>query len=225
MGYQSHRGAGRHPSSSDMIAYTAYQFLGFILPGALVLFASVYGSTGWPRSEPAASGLVGVLATSFVAGHAVAAVAGWLEPLAWGSRPGRRVESMTGLFGTKGYFDELERPVIEERLRTLFGSELQPQTCFDLAYTRLQQQGKDSVVQLMNQEIGFHRNMASASIASFFVTVGVAVAGRGDHLRPDVWLPTFGVAALLFVFRYRRFWRRFAHNVVRGVLAEGQPPR
>ena len=47
-----------------------------------------------------------------------------------------------------------------------------------------------------------------------------AAAGR-TYLLPALWLPTLGVATILLVERYRRFWVRFGRYVGLGWMAFG----
>jgi len=194
-----------------------YEYLSFILPGGLVLFTALIGFRGWTWAEPGASALAGLVAAAFVIGQLVTAVAAWLEPLAWKRKPGSRQQSLDGLFGGGGYYTEAERPEIERLLQAGWGEGQSLQICFDLAYTSLQQSGKDQLVQKMNQELAFNRNMAGATIVSF-VIVAIAWITEHDGLEPALWLPALAVATGLFVYRFRRYWRRFAHNVIRGAL-------
>jgi hypothetical protein len=71
-----------------MDRYSAYEFLAYLLPGGVVVFASWIGLQGWPTTEPGATSLVFLLAGSFFVGQAVAAVASLLEPVLWGHPPG-----------------------------------------------------------------------------------------------------------------------------------------
>ena len=51
-----------------------------------------------------------------------------------------------------------------------------------------------------------------------------AAAAAGHHtLRPQIWIPLDVLAAVLFAIRFRRFWVRFADEVVRGVRALKSP--
>lgn len=86
---------------------------------------------------------------------------------------------------------------------------------YNLAFTELHQAGKDAQLKVMNQQIGFYRNMAFASALA-----GVSIAGESVHgssLVPAVpWVPFFGLTTWMFIYRYRRFWRYFGDNVTGG---------
>src|SRR3981081_3537331 len=80
--------------------FRPYEYLSFVLPGAVVLFAAVYGYFGWPWGEPGATALVGILGACFIVGHLVAAVAQFCQPILWGHRPSNAADSKWGLFTT-----------------------------------------------------------------------------------------------------------------------------
>jgi hypothetical protein len=65
------------------------------------------------------------------------------------------------------------------------------------------------------RRIGFYRNMTTADAAAAGVAIGYSMVGR-DQL-PAVWVLFFLAAAVLFAYRYRRFWRRFGDGVVPGM--------
>jgi hypothetical protein len=196
-----------------------YEYLSFILPGGLVVFVGMIGFRGWHWHEPGTSELAGLVAAAFVVGQLTTAVAVFLEPLCWLRRPGSQQDSLQGLFGRAGYFTESERPTLEKELHSRFGPDLSIATCFALAYTELQQAGKDHAVQKMNQELAFNRNMAGACLLAALMVIVFHIAGR--RALPITWTLPILVASLgLFAYRFRRFWRRFAHNVIRGFLAQ-----
>ena len=58
--------------------------------------------------------------------------------------------------------------------------------------------------------------MSTATAVSAVATCAYAIAGR-DWLPAAIWVPVYVVATLLFAYRYRRFWRRFADAVIRGI--------
>src|SRR6266545_8309707 len=93
-----------------------YDSLSFVLPGGTVLFTSVYGWNGWPYPEPGATAAIGILAAAFVVGHLNAALAAFLEPLAWRHRPGQRMSSTWGLFGPGGVYTAAEQDTVEAEM-------------------------------------------------------------------------------------------------------------
>jgi hypothetical protein len=198
-----------------MIPFSAYEWLSFLLPGGLFLFAAFYGWNGWPYPEPGAAALTGILAASFAVGHAVAAVASWLEPCIWLRRPGSRQEPDWGMFGRGGTYDSAERERIMTDLRKRYGADVDFRKGYYLAYTQLRQAGKDAALVIANQQIGFYRNMTFAALAGAMIIVGYWAVGRAAL--PVVWALFLATAAILFAFRYRRFWRRFGDEVVRGI--------
>jgi hypothetical protein len=195
--------------------FTLYDYLSFLLPGGTVLFAAFYGYFGWPYPEPGTTGLLGIGAACFVVGHVVAAAASFFEPLIWLKRPGSRQDPTWGMFGEGGTYDESERTEIEDQFRTRFGA-LPFQTAYRRGYTLLQHEGKDETLQVFNRQLGFYRNMTVATVIALLVVVGYNAGGRRE-LPLEVWGPLFVLAAVLFAYRYRRFWRRFGDGVVRGV--------
>jgi hypothetical protein len=91
-------------------------------------------------------------------------------------------------------------------------------SAYNLAYTELQQAGKDHQLKVMNQQIGFYRNMSFACLLAAGMVAYLAIGGH-THLPWLPWAAFFLVTAALFAYRYRRFWRNFGDNVVRGIRA------
>jgi hypothetical protein len=199
---------------------TLYDYLGFILPGGIVIASVAYGfELATIRAAPSAEGLILLTAAAFVVGHLNAAVANLLQPLAWGQRPGARLSSTLGVFGKSGTYSEEAQQRIEEDFASLYPQGVDFQQRFNLGYTRLRQEGLDTGAQIMNQQIGFYRNMAASTLTAM-VIVGVATLQGHDALKWWLWLPLGAVAVLLEVFRFRRFWGRFGNEVIRGVQAK-----
>jgi hypothetical protein len=201
--------------------FSPYEYFSYFFPGATVFGAFWLSTVGFPAKEPGAAATLAVIGVAFVTGHVVAAIAAWFEPLLWGQRPGRRPDPEWGMFGRSGTYDEADRASITEDLGVRYGSK--PfRIAYNLAYTELQQAGKDAQLKVMNQQIGFYRNMAFASALA-----GVIIAGEsvyGSSLVPAVpWVPFFGLTTWMFIYRYRRFWRYFGDNVIRGFRGLLQP--
>jgi hypothetical protein len=197
--------------------YTLYDFLSFIIPGATILAAVVFGWTGGPHSEPGVSATAGILAASFVVGHLNGAVSVFLEPLAWGARPGTRVQSLQGLFGPGGRYNAKDEAEFMDALRRNFPGGYGDQALFDLAYAALQREGKDEATRTLNQQIGFHRNTASACVIAG-AAILVENAFGHNNLTVVPWLPLLGGALFLLVACYRRFWVHFGSSVIRAAV-------
>jgi hypothetical protein len=197
--------------------FSPYEYFSYLFPGATVLGAYYFASFGPPEKEPGAVVALAVIGIAFVLGHAVAAVASWLEPTLWGHAPGGKTDQTWGMFGRNGTYQESEREAITAALGQRYGS-IPFRSAYNLAYTELQQAGKDHQLKVMNQQIGFYRNMSFACLLSAIIVAYVAVMG---HKYPPwlPWVPFFLVSTALFTYRYRRFWRYFGDNVVRGIRA------
>jgi hypothetical protein len=205
--------------------FSPYEYFSYFFPGATVFGAYYFASFGPPDKEPGAAVALGVIGIAFVLGHAVAAVASWLEPILWGHVPGGKTDPTWGMFGRKGTYEESEQEAITIALTQRYGN-MPFRSAYNLAYTELQQAGKDHQLKVMNQQIGFYRNMSFACLLSAVIVAYVAIEGH-THLHMLPWAPFFLVSAALFSYRYRRFWRNFGDNVVRGFRAlprdEGRP--
>lgn len=196
-----------------------YEYISFILPGGLVLAAILYGfEIVPPTANVSATFLILLTATAFVFGHLNVAIANFVEPLAWGRWPGTRPSSTAGLFGKRGLYDPEYQRRVEERFDRLFPTASNFQQRFNLAYTLLRQEQLDGHLQVLNKQIGFYRNMATAVTVSLGIVIAASATG---HYRLNLWpwIPLGVVALLLLVVRYRRFWIRFGDEVVRGTHA------
>lgn len=195
--------------------FSAYEYFGYIFPGIVVFAVCYLSAYGLPKSEPGATAVLAVVSVSFVAGHAVAAVATLIEPVFWGHLLGSRTDSSWGMFGGgAARYPTAERATVEADLEKRFGKH-DFGTSFNLAYQALQQAGQDRQLKIMNQQIGFYRNMAASCLVSTGILAYLAYLGLG-RLPSAVWA-VFLLVALLFVYRYRRFWRYFGDYVIRGI--------
>ena len=192
--------------------YSAYEYLTFILPGATVLFVSVYGWFGWPWKEPGASVLVGLVAACFLVGNAVSALATWLQPALLGDRPGSVANSLWGQFG-EGEPSAGQQQRIEEMLRARYG-DVSLQEGYGLARTEVAASPQGSALDRLNQQIGFYRGMTISCVIALAIEVVLAI-GWHTHLPPGLWLPIFAGTSLMFGYRFRRFWRWYADYVLR----------
>ena len=193
-----------------------YDYLAFVVPGATILFVAVYGYDGWPRGEPGGAGTLGLVAASFVVGYINAAIGNWLEPVLLGGRPGAWPSSLWGTLRGPSRYDEADRAVIERALMNRYPG-VSPEVAFRLAYTELQQSGRDGPLKLMNQHLGFTRGMATASLVGLTLNVGFALTA-GTRLPILIWGPVLALGAFAFIARYRRFWRHFGDHVLRGMM-------
>lgn len=197
-----------------MNPYSAYEYLSFILPGGVLLFASFYGYHGWHWKEPGATALVGILAACFVVGHANAAVAQYCQPLLWRQRPSNRSSSEWGMFGPHGAF-----PAEDDRDRVRAGLDaaypgLSFQQAFNSAVGKIRD--SDDHLKVLNSQIGLYRNLTAASLLSLVLVVYYNLSSH-RHLPLLPWVPILVAVTLLFANRYRHFWRRYGAHVIYSV--------
>jgi hypothetical protein len=199
-----------------------YDYLGFIVPGAVIIAAAVYGfGLAGVTTAPSAEGILLLTAAAFVIGHLNVAVANMLQPVAFGHRPFTRLRSTEGLFGNNGRYGEAERKEIEGEFAEFFPAASTFEERFQLGYTLLRQKQLDLALQTANQQIGLYRNLMAAAVVCLPLLAAAAI-GHGT-LRPQIWIPLDVLAAVLFAIRFRRFWVGFANEVVRGVRALESP--
>lgn len=80
----------------------------------------------------------------------------------------------------------------------------------DSSVSRISQQ----LLARLNQQIGFYRNVAFAYLIAAGLIGGAAMAGK-SNMPAIPWMPFFVLTTMLFIYRYRRFWRYFGDNVIR----------
>lgn len=194
--------------------YTFYDYLTFILPGGTLLFTAVYAWFGWPWSEPGATALVGLLAATFVIGNAISGVATWVEPVFIGQWPGSKPDGLWGQFASGDRYGGRQNE-IAATLKKRYGQD-DLTTNYRLAQTELRTTSVDDLTRL-NSQIGFYRGMAIACLGSLVLELALYVWWH-THLPVVLWSIIFAVAALLFIYRYRRFWRWYGDYVIRGVM-------
>ncbi|WP_147312153.1 hypothetical protein [Thermomonospora umbrina] len=202
-----------------MDKFNIYEYISFILPGGLIIAVVLYGFEIVPtNASPSATVLIMLTAAAFVVGHLNVAVANFLQPLAWGARPGSWPSSTAGVFGNRGRYDDARKQKVEDHFAQLFPDAADFQQRFNIAYTLLRQEQLDGHLQTLNHQIGFYRNMATAVVMSIGSLVA---ASRSGHHRLDLllWLPLGLIALFLLVSRFRRFWARFGDEVIRGIQA------
>jgi hypothetical protein len=200
---------------------TLYDYVSFVVPGALILFTAVYGYDGWTRAEPGATGMIGLLAAAFVVGHVNAVAGNWLEPIFLGGRPGAPTDRLWGTLGSHSQYSAADRAIFETMLTARYGP-VELAMAFRLGQTELQQTGHDGPLKLALQHLGFYRGMVSASLIAVVIDVGLAI-GSGTELPLLLWTPVMAVVGAACVVRYRRFWRQFGDHLLRGVAS--LPPR
>jgi hypothetical protein len=178
---------------------------------------------GWPQTEPGASALVFLLGLAFLVGHMLASVAAWLQPVVWGHAPGGSSDPLWGVFGHGGTYTDVEADRVARELERHYGAGLSRRRLYGLAYTDLQQAGKEARLVSLNSQIAFCRNAAVAFLVAAVAQGVGTVAGRG--VLDGGWLvAAYLLGACMFAARYKRFWRQFGDNVIRGfrVLAKTQ---
>jgi hypothetical protein len=203
-----------------MNPYSAYEYLSFVIPGGVLLFASFYGYNGWHWKEPGGTALVGIVAACFVVGHANAAVAQYCQPLLWGHWPSNRASSDWGMFGRRGAFHrDGDRERVEADLAAAHPG-LSFQQAFSTALAGIRD--TDDHVRVLNSQIGLYRNLTAATFLSLVVVVYYDLSSH-RHLPMLPWVPILVAATVLFGNRYRHFWRRFGAHVVYAVRNSGEP--
>jgi hypothetical protein len=199
--------------------YTAYEYLSFILPGGLITSTAFYGYFGWPYDEPGATYLVGILAVSFVVGHINAGIASWLEPVIWFESPGGRTDPTWGMFTARGPYSDQDRERIEEVVCREFGDP-NFRVAYNLAATEMRRRGEAGFLDILNSQIGLYRNLGVASVLATCIVAYFNMAGW-HHLPALPWVAVLPAAAVVFFYRYRRFWVRYGDCVVRGARRIG----
>jgi hypothetical protein len=198
-----------------MNLYSAYDYLAFIVPGGFTVGAVYLAFWGWPQAEPGASALVILLGLAFLVGQVLASVGAWLQPIAWGHRPGSPIDPLWGVFGHGGTYSEAESEQVVRELEGHFGSGLGQKRLYQLAYTDLQQSGKEARLVVLNSQMGMCRNSVAAFLAAAVAQAAAVVAG--PTISNSRWLiAAYLLGASVFVARYKRFWRQFGDNVIRG---------
>lgn len=200
-----------------------YDYLGFIVPGAVIIATIVYGfGLASVTAAPSAEGLLLLTAAAFVAGHLNVALANVLQPVAFRHRPFTRLRSSEGLFGKHGRYSEAERQKIETEFAEFFPAASSFEERLQLGYTLLRQKQLDQALQTANQQIGLYRNLMAATVVCLPL-LAAAAATSHDVLDPAIWIPLDVLAAVLFAMRFRRYWVGFANEVIRGVRALKSP--
>ena len=198
-----------------MDRFTAYEYLGFVIPGGLVCAVAFYGAHGWPYDEPGASYLVGILAAAFVAGHLVAGLGNFLGAIAWGHWPGDDPSSDEGAFDKGAYLHGKERDDVLAVFKARVGDHHDSlDRAFKAAAKRMRAGGRADKLEVFNQQIGFYRNTLTACVLSLVLVIVYELLGaKPAPLALLIWGPVFAVAVLVFVRRYRRFWRLYGREV------------
>lgn len=199
---------------------SAYRYLTFLLPGALLLFVSLYGWNGWPYGEPGAGALLGLSAASYMIGHVLVAIANYFQPVWWWQPPGGRLESSQGLFDKPGRYAKSKDAVL-----AAFGKWYPQVTGFDaqfgIAYQEAQKGPLGAKLLSIVEEIGYYRSMATASAICFVLVLAFNLLGR-HHLPLFPWLPIFLGSCAAHAYRFRRFWRYTAEYVTGEVLQKSE---
>lgn len=205
----------------DKMTLSPYQYLTFLLPGGLVLFAVVYGWKGWPYGEPGAGAILGLSVASFMVGHALAALANFFQASWWGHRPGSRLQSSEGLFDKAGRYAGTKDQVTKA-FDSVYPNVSNFEAQFGIAYLEAQAGPLAPKLQAFVEQIGYYRSMATASALSLGLVLIFNALDR-DHLPLFPWVPIFIASTLLYAYRFRRFWRYVGEYVVADVLRRFKP--
>lgn len=203
----------------ERFGFSAYEYLTFLIPGAVLGFTAFYGWNGWPYGEPGAGSIIGIAFGSFIIGHFIAAFSNWLESFWWGKLPGQRVSSVQGLFGKGGVFSQPDEESIRKLLADQYPQLHDLQAQFTAAYVGAQAGPLSRKLQAFVEQIGFYRSMAAVSLLSAAMLAIFGALGR-EHLPGQLWLPIFTIGTVLFAVRYRRFWRRVGEYVIDLALSQ-----
>ncbi len=206
----------------DRPSLSPYQYLTFLLPGALVLFVVGYGWNGWPYGDPGAGAVLGLSAAAFMIGHALAAIANYFQASWWGHLPGSRLQSSEGLFDKRGRYAGAQQE-ITRALEESFPSVPTFEAQFGIAYAEAQAGPLGPKLQALVEQIGYYRSMATASALSLVLVVVFSSMGH-RHLPLLLWTPLFLFLTLLYAYRFRRFWRYVGEYVVADVLRRSDRP-
>lgn len=201
----------------EKTSLSAYRYLTFLLPGALVLTVAFYGWNGWPYAEPGAGALLGLIAAAYMTGHIVVALANYFQPIWWGHSPGGRLESSEGLFDKGGRYEKSKDAVLaafSSSYPNVDGFEAQ----FGIAYQQVQKGALGPKLLSIVEEIGYYRSMATASAICMLLVLVFRLFGR-THLEVLLWTPIFIVSMAAHAYRFKRFWRYVGEYVTGEVLS------
>lgn len=195
---------------------TLYDYLTFVLPGGVVLAVSTYASRGWPWPRPSAAILVLLTGAAFVVGYAISGISNLVEPCFLGQRSLRNPDPLWGTLNGPSRMEDVEKQQLRGLLSARYGKELTATAAYRRALVELRAKDKAPMLPTINQHLGFARGMAVASMISAIILIACAIFGD-SHLAVQFWVPVSAGAAALFIARFRRFWRWFGENVLRGI--------
>lgn len=193
--------------------FSVYDFFGYVLAGG-VLLAGTYWAFARLPEEPGASAVLGIVALSYMAGHAVQAVATVWEGAVWkrtGMPSANRMSDASTETSTA--YEAALQALIRERVEHITGKAgLSAQTMFAIARAELRRRSSDSRAELMNTMYGLCRGVATAM--GLLVPVLVAAAfSTGDWKRLAIAIAVATASAALFARRAHRYSYRFADQV------------
>ena len=194
---------------------SVYDYLSYIVPGAVVLTAGWYAFLGAKFQEPGVFASIALVVVAYVVGLAVASVWFWVEPLLWRHPPLTRLDRTWGLIGRHGVYPEDQRTAIQATFAGRYGAE-DFSTNYDLGYTEIQSSEKGNYLLIFNQQLGLLGHLAAACvIGSLMIVAAVVVGSRSaDALW---WAVALLIGSFLFAARYEYFWKRIGDQVVRQV--------
>lgn len=195
---------------------SAYRYLAFLLPGALLLFVAFYGWNGWPYGEPGAGVILGLSAASYVSGHVLVSIANFFQRVWWLQPPGGRLKSSQGLFDKSGRYADSKDEVIKAFTKA-YPQVSKFEAQFGIAYQEAQKGPLAPKLLAFVEEIGYYRSMATASAICIVLVVAFHVADH-QHLPVELWVPLFAISTAAHAYRFRRFWRYVGEYVAGEVL-------
>lgn len=218
------------------LPFSLYDFFGYLASGVIVLAALTTAFIGYEPLQKSPSLLVGLLLiiTAYVVGHIVGNLAGDLierrlvrnrlrpptDILLGSHAPGRLVRTIL-----PGYSTPLPARV-QEQVKELAGSR-SGETLFFHCHAVMK---SDSVVQGRLETFlrlyGFCRNMAVAlSIAAICLAIGLALdtAETGSDVAPGWWLAAAVLSALGMLYRYLKFYRQYASELLTSYAEKKAP--
>ena len=194
---------------------SVYDYLSYIVPGAVVVTAWWYGFIGARYQEPGVFASIALVIAAYVVGLAVAAIWYWAEPAIWWHRPFARLDKTWGLIGARGAYPDDQREAIESTFAKRYRSG-DFGTNYDLGYTEIQESGKGDYLLIFNQQLGLLGHLSAACLLGGLVLV-FAVIVRSTSVSALTWAIGLLVGSALFGARYRYFWKRIGDQVVRQV--------
>jgi uncharacterized membrane-anchored protein len=194
---------------------SVYDYLSYIVPGAVVLTAGWYAFLGAKYQEPGVFASIALVVLAYVAGLAVAAIWYWAEPILWRHPPLSRLDRTWGLIGRHGVYPEEQRNAIQSTFAGRYRAE-DFATNYDLGYAEIQESEKGNYLLIFNQQLGLLGHLAAACVIGSVLIVVAVVLGTAS-VYALWWAVVLCGGSGLFAARYKYFWKRIGDQVVRQV--------